>query len=470
MVKAALARIPFETKDALKPDSPALSTEVYNETDPKSALHDTEMAKYPPRIICSPRRTGKTTLAKHIFNKQQQISRWTSKEDCTEVPVKFEDGASEMAVRETLAQKLDAPTDTDTLPEMLRHSKRLKRRGGRRRRAVVTISDADNISNAALRWLLYNVRQLYENPTIAGDLHCQILIEGSFALESVTTPDSEFPLPQIYPYDFTQPDQFNFVKSRFLELNMSVSDNGCHLLWDETRGDKYLTQALCLNLLESLEEIRAGITFDEKDVSNSIESFLTVSPEDEALKFDWINSFFELATHFNTHEFELSSLLKHEPEEWDRQSEAMRIAYQGGIIRRTAQSDLETRPFVRMTFEQLRSRVTQVRTIIDSGFAAEGVADEKREEADKLIKNIMKASYFDQLRALHVGPAVKISDTYIEVDCHAWGQGAYRGTWQVTTDRSIKVGDELWAILWAWEQDPGDRSGTIHTFPVKPVV
>jgi hypothetical protein len=467
MVKAALALIPFEKESALKPDSPALSTDVYNEDDVRSVLHDTEIAQFPPQIICSPKRTGKTTLAQHICSKQQQISLWAGEKRCIEVPVEFENGASEMVVRKTLAQKLQAPSDTDTLPEMLRHSKKIKRAGGR---AVVTVRDADNISNPALRWLLYNVRQLYENPSISGSLHCQILIDGSFALESITTPDSEFPLPQIYPYDFAQADQFHFVNSRFSQLNISLSDDGCNLLWESTRGDKYLTQALCLNLLESVDEIRAGLRFNERDVSDSIERFVTQNPEDEPLKMDWINSFIELSSHFPTHEFELSSFLKTEPDEWDRQSDATRIAYQGGIVRRTSRQNLGTRPFVRDMFEQLRSRATQVRTIIDTGFAPEAVADDRRAEADELVKNIMKASYLNQLRTLHVGPAVKISDSSIEVDCHAWGQGAYRGTWQVTTDSSIKVGDELWAILWAWEQKPGRREGKVHTFPVKPVI
>jgi hypothetical protein len=467
MPKAALAPIPFEKETALEPDSPALSTDIYNASDAQCALDDVELVRCPPQVICGPKRTGKTTLAQQIFNKQENMSRLLNEEGCIPVPVEFEKGASETAVRETLATKLLAPVDAETLLEMLSRSPVTNQPG---HRVIVTVSNADNISNSALRWLLYNVRQLYENPLFSGSPRCQLLIDGSFALESITTPDSEFPLPQIRLRDFTKPEQFDFVKSRFCQLNMSLSDDGCNLLWDGTHGDKYLTQALCLNLLESLEEIRDGITFDENDMHKSIERFLTLKPAEDPLKLDWINSFVELSSQFATHEFELGSLLKNEPEEWGRQSEAMRIAYQGGIVRRTPESTLETRPFVRDTFEQLRTRVTQVRTIIDTAFAPEGVEDARRSEAETLVKDIMKASYCDELRTLHIGPAVKIGDSSIEVECQAWGQGTYRGTWQVTTDSSIKIGDELWAILWSREQTPGHREGKIHTFPVKPIV
>lgn len=468
MAKAAPAKLPFEKITPLDHDSPALSTDVYD--DAQSPFDDTEMITCPPRIICSPKRTGKTTLVYHIFRKQKNISDLLDEEDCKLILLDgIEEGTSEAMFRQEVVNRLVAPVNCDTLVEMLGSSEVIN--ASANDRIVLAISDADNLSNDALRWLLYNVRQIFMNPIIATSLRCQIVIEGSFSLESVTTVDSEFPLPQLFPRDFTAGEQHAFVRSGLSTLNAHLSHDGHNVLWEHTRGDKYLTQALCLNLIDGMEPSKAKVKFDDTDVHSSIETFLQADPGQEPLKRDWISSFAELSSQFETKEFELRSLLKDMPAQWGVQSERIRaLTYQGGIIRRLGPTQLETRPFVMDTFEQVKNRVMQARAIIDAAFSLEGVSEPFAEEARELIQRIMQGAYFDRVRSLHVGEGKKIDERSIEVEALALGQGTYAGKWDISTDASVRVGEPVWAILWSWEDAPGKRSGEIRTFPAKPLI
>jgi hypothetical protein len=336
-------------------------------------------------------------------------------------------------------------------------------------RTIFVISDADNLSNSALRWLLYNVREVFLNPAISADLRCQIVIEGSFSLESVTTVDSEFHLPQVFPRDFHKTEQRAFVSSGLSKLNALLTSNGHDALWESIRGDKYLIQAICLNLVEGIEPATTALTLNEKNVQKSIETFLNMDPSQEPLKSDWLTSLADLSGHFETNEFELASFLGRVPEEWVLQSKAVKmLTYQGGLIRRVG-SKLETRPFVIETFNRIKDRVMQVRGLIESNFALEGVSKHKTKDAHHLIERIMRATYLDQVRTLHVGEGVKLSNTQISIEAAALGQGIYKGTWDVSTDNSISIGQPVWGILWSWEDAPGNRTGEIRTFPVQAV-
>lgn len=468
MAKAAPAKLPFEKTSPLDHDSPALSTDVYDEAH--SPFSDTEMITCPPRIICGPKKNGKTTLLYHIFSKQKNISDLLDEEGCHLILLDgIEEGTSEATFRQAVVNRLAAPVNCETLVEMLDSSEVIN--ASSRDRVVLAISDADNLSNAALRWLLYNVRQIYMNPIIATSLRCQIVIEGSFSLESVTTVDSEFPLPQVFPRDFSVVEQHTFVRSGLSTLNAHLSNDGHSVLWEHTRGDKYLTQALCLNLIDGFEPSEAKARFDDTDIYSSIETFLRTDPLQEPLKHDWISSFAELSAQFETKEFELGSLLKNMPAQWGVQSDQIQaLTYQGGIIRRLGPTQLETRPFVIDTFEQVRNRVMQARAIIDAAFSLEGVSEPFAKEARELIQRIMQESYFDRVRTLHVGEGKKIDNGAIEVEAVALGQGTYAGKWDISTDASVRVGERVWAILWSWEDAPGKRSGEIRTFPVKPII
>jgi hypothetical protein len=250
-------------------------------------------------------------------------------------------------------------------------------------------------------------------------------------------------------------------------LNALLASEGYDALWESTRGDKYLTQAICLNLIEGLEPSNSTLNFSEKNVHSSIETFLNIHPSQEPMKHDWVTSLADLADHFETKEFELLSFLRTVPDEWVLQSKAVKmLTYQGGLIRRVG-TKLETRPFVIRTFDQMKGRVTQVRGIIDSNFALEGVSKHKAKDARHLIERIMRATYLDRIRTLHVGEGVKLSDTQIAIEAAALGQGVYKGTWDVSTDDSIAVGQPVWGFLWSWEDAPGNRTGEIRTFPVQ---
>ena len=465
MAKPALSPIPFEKDAALEHDSPALSTSIYS--DPQSPIDDTEIVACPPKIICSPKRTGKTTLINHIVDKQRSISNVLGEENCTLVVIALENGASESLLRQALASQLDAPFSCHTLTEFMERSKLINESS--RDRIIIAVPDADNLATDAVRWLLYNVRQMLLNPILPRSFQCQILIDGSFELESITTPDSEFPLPQIFPRDFTQAEQTAFVAQRLAKMNIGLAAPGFQTLWDTTKGDKYLTQAICLNLVEGLES-SVDISLTEDHVGESVERFLAADPSTEPLKGDWVNCFAELSQHVDARELGLKSLLYDLMSEWEFQSRRVhQLAYQGGIIRRKDSVKLETRPFVIDTFEKAFGRVCQTRATLDHGLVLEGVNEEALAEAKDLVDRIIKASYFDNLTSLHAGAARKVTETAIEIEASVLGEGTYRGKWEVTTDETIKIGEELWAVLWSWEDHRGRRDGEIRTFPLRPL-
>src|SRR6476661_8062719 len=108
MAKPAPAKLPFEKNAALDYDSPALSTEIYS--GDQSPFHDTEMVTCPPRIICSPKRTGKTTLVHYIYHKQKNISDLLDEESCNIIFLdEIEKGASESELRQKVTTTLGSP-------------------------------------------------------------------------------------------------------------------------------------------------------------------------------------------------------------------------------------------------------------------------------------------------------------------------------------------------------------------------
>ena len=468
MSTPASAVIPFKKDEALAPDDPAFTGSVYQE--PSVEIQPVEIITCVPQIICSPLKSGKTTLSNQIQARQEEVGKLGGEETLSIDISIDEEGYSEKQFRKVLADRFDA-AETDTLQDIIRSSK--IRKG---LRSFLRIVNADNLSATALRWLLYGVRGLLENPETTAKYKVQIIIDGSFSLDTLTGQDSEFPMPHKYAREFTRAEQTDFVYSGLSQLNIELERYGYIPLWEATFGDKYLTQALCLELVKGYGSDHTRwrskpIVVKERWVQDCVDSFTKKDFRLDPLGKAIVNSLAQLSNCFATKEFALPSLLRTISSEWeDLPNEARKIAYRGGIVRRRDKADIDLRaPLVLGIFDELRGRVQQVRTLIESTFSPDEVIEIHRDAARDTYERVMQAAYANSLRILHIGAGKKTSDEEVTVDALAWGQGQYQGTWEVRTDESIRKGDEVWCMLWAWDVDshPKKRQSEVCVFKIK---
>jgi hypothetical protein len=451
----------FETDYPLWPENPAYS-EVF--AGYEGGIRPHKLVHRLPAVICSPRKTGKTTQLRRIFKLQEQFKR--DIEGISIVVPVCEGGFSERNFRDLLADELKA-TEAGSVVDILESSKRITEKSGER---VLAVVDADNLHEDALRWLLYGLRNITEASRILEKAKVQIIVDGSFSVDTMTSgPDSEFPMPQLYPREFNETEQREFICTRLTGMSLSVSDDTYKALWRVTLGDKYFTQALCKRLVRRSQEERTRfVSIDQ--FNECLTSYVSDDKSDQ-LKIAVLRSLRDMSEEWASSDVMLRSVTKNIASEWKALPKYIRaIAYKGGLVRRTGLSGVQLRaPLVLEIYDQVERRVRQVKMLLDSHFEIHGVPNHLQGTAKGCLEEIIDAAFDNSLISLHVGFGRKITSAEIDVNAIALDHGQYEGTIHVRTDDSIKRGDELWCLFWTREDVDGGSASKFRTLPVKPV-
>jgi hypothetical protein len=452
----------FETDDALWPEDLAYS-DVF--TGYEGGIHPLKLVHLPPAVICSPRKTGKTTQLRRIYKLQKQFK--DNIDGISIIIPSCEGGFPEQNLRDLLMKELKA-TEAGSLLGIIESSKKIKEEGGEKILAVV---DADNLHEDALRWLLYGVRSIGEEVSVGVKCKVQVIIDGSFSVDTMTSgPDSEFPMPQLYPREFSESEQRHFVHSRLESLRLRVQEDVYKTLWKLTLGDKYFTQALCKRIVKRARLHPDGLF--SLDEFNECLNFYIYKDRTDQLKAALLQSIKSMSETWATSDVMMRNVLEHISSKWEVIPKNIRaLTYKGGLIRRTGFHGVQLRaPIVLAIYNEVESRVQQVKALLNSSFDIEGVPEDLVETAKAIWDEILVAAYNNSLKALHVGFGRKVTDAEIKVRAVALHHGQYEGTIEVRTDDSVKPDDELWFLLWTYEDVTGGVLSKLRTLPIKPVI
>ena len=420
-----------------------------------------KLANFEPAVICSPRKTGKTT---HVFNLRNIRKRF--EESPCESIIKIEDeNMSEEKFQELLKNKLQSE-QSDTFSDILKTSHKMRNQGS----SFLAIIDSHRLPIDTLRWLLYGISRLNDRENIPAQHKVQIAIDGNFAMDTLTSgPNSEFPMPQLYPREFNRNEQESFINNRLKKLGLQLDKSANRTIWEVTNGDKYFTQALSLRLLRQVERSKTHkIVIKNHEVFHCIEKYIEESPFEDELKPDLFHSFFQISTFCRNEGFNIEGLLEKINKNWTRIPREIRaIAYDGGLVRRKNESEIELRAPIVMDFlKPVESKARQIRSLLGAFFSLESVRGDYYEIANNCLNEIIKATYMSCLKTLHIGFGHKTSPEEISINAAAFGHGNYQGSWKVRTDDSISIGDEVWGILWSYENEKGAIEGHLKVFPV----
>jgi len=470
MAASAQALIPFEKDRPLQPGDRAFLGSIYDE--PAGQVDRSELLGNVPQIVCSPAKSGKTTFLNQLQSDQESLAS-TGGQATLPVEIRVEnEGYSDCNLRDEVSFRLQSDLSITFLDAI--KTSRIAKRGAR---IILRVVSTDNLSDAALDWLLRGVWALMEDPRAAREYQVQVILDGSFALDMMTGPKSRFPMPQKYPREFTRREQEGFVLSRLGEINLELSADSYVNLWQATEGDKYLTQALCLELVDKTTDGSVKRNFRHRQrikpdlLRGCLDKYIRNAPARDPLGAAVARCFAELSNSSKIREFGLRDILKEiESGQWEALSpEVQRLAYRGGIIRREGIFPVRLRaPLVFRIFEELRGRVQQVRALMDESYNPEAILDRHRDAAKATYERIMEAVYAGTLRILHVGMGQKLKDSEVKVNVAAWGEAQYTGVWEVETDRSVKENDTVWCVLWAWDEDgaPPRRRSEVSAFKI----
>ena len=306
-------------------------------------------------------------------------------------------------------------------------------------------------------------------PNIYAKANVQVIIDGSFAVDTMTSPDSEFPMPQIFPREFSEAEQRSFVSGRFKEIGLNASEGFYVFLWDTTLGDKYFTQALCRRLAIHWYQ-EQGKILGEEEFDSCLYTYINNERSDQ-LKRSLINSIKALSELWGGNDLMLRGVIENINDSWDSlPKEARSIAYKGGLVRRQGIRGVNLRaPLVLRLYRDVARRVRQVKDLCNSYFEVEGLPEPYVHAGVSALSDIFDAAYHNNLMALHVGHGRKIGNSEISVEAVALHHGQYEGIVRVSVPESVKVNDEIWYLFWSWQDTEGGTASKIRTFPVKPV-
>jgi hypothetical protein len=456
---------PFRTDTELTPRDAAFTDVVYRRQN--GALEVYGVRDFSPTVICSPKKTGKTTQMNEICAQQESVSV-NNRISFIRITIPSHRRApSEEFLRRQLKDALRS-NKSGTLTDLIETSTVLKDDDQRK---ILAIVDADNLDTEALMWLLYNIRELAERGTVPKRYGVQIIVDGSFALDTLTQgPNSEFPLPGLFPREFTYQQQNHFVRSRLRGLNIELPPLACDSLWRYTGGDKYLTQALCLRMTNHFGGDASSMeVIDEARLETIVQGYLSEDPKRDALKTALIDAFMELAELESGDEDKVRDLLPSIGERWESLPHQVRqVAYKGGIVRRKNSLEVVLRsPLVLNLFTAMTERVREVKAILDCWFTLDGVPEQYVDAARQSIRDIVEAAYCNTIAELDVGYGRKLDHNRISLNAFGLKRGRYSGTLEIKTPDSIKVGDEVWCILWSRDLTEGQRTSKTRIIPVR---
>lgn len=449
----------FETTTSLTAFSPAYAN-VYDNYVGNMRMY--ELASSEPAVICSPRKTGKTTQGHRIFDLNQ---RFNKQSDFSLIEIKG-DNIQEDELIKLLKTKLGSKEYLAvSLSEIICDSIHSH---GEDKYICLNITDSHKFPDDTLRWLLHGIRGLKEsknNPNLNSLERTQIIVEGSFAVDTLTSgPNSEFPMAQLYPREFIEKEQKLFIENRLKKIKLRLVNDTYKLIWELTFGDKYFTQAICERVARNFDK---GI-ISNNEVIDVIDDYLEENPYEDDLKPNLFCSFNKISSFCDYQPYDPIKLIEQIDVNWlTLPMNIKALIYDGGIVRRKGETDVESRaPIVLRLLEKQEVKVRQVKSLIDAMFCLDSVRKDFYDEAKESIDQIIEKSCMSTLKTLHIGVGKKISDNEIEVNAEAYGHGNYTGKWEYRTPKNVMIGEEMWALLWSYENFNGEITGYVRVFPI----
>lgn len=445
----------FITDQAITdPKNPAF-LDIYD--DYAGGLQSYQLSNWSPVVIGSPKKTGKTTQAHCIHDKHRRL---LSGSEVNFVELKSQNhNEDEFKIR--LKHELDSD-ESSSLLGIIKASKRLKKE----EHYVLVISDTHELPNDTIRWLLSGIRAIHERDTYALKKRVQIIIDGSFCVDTLTLgPNSEFPMSQIYPREFTHTEQIGFMERRLRKFRLGLSREAYLLVWEITRGDKYFTQALSSRIAELANDSASHI--DESALGDLIEDYLEEPVFADSLRPFLSKAFYKLGQYCNDRFIDPIVLVSNIKQKWDDLPREIRaIAYDGGIVRRENETDIELRsPIILKLLELVLPQARHVESILSSFFSLSAVRPDYVMNGQEILDEVLGAVYMRTLRTLHVGSGYKISTGEVRIKATVLGHGIYEGTWTTPVDESISIGDEVWGFMWTSENELGEIGGQVRILP-----
>jgi hypothetical protein len=448
----------FQVGGSLVPTSMAFDSEVYSETNRHLSL-------YKPEVIASPKLSGKTTFVNMMKDtRQKQIPQLIEVYSC-EIPEK-PGGVDSSLFLNLISESVGCTTAPD-LESLLRS---MGYPNGKYR--FLLLKDTHNLEESVLRWLLRSVTDINESIGSGIAFGIKIIIDGSHSIETMTAgPDSEFPLPQRYPGEFSARTQRQFVKQRLSKIGVSVTEKAYRLLWEETAGDKYLTQAICIGLIADCHEAVVHPKIGVEAIRETIRLFVDSSgSENDPLKTSILSAYPRLVRYFNEEliVFGIKEGLEEIGRYWHYLLPRTKdLAYRSGIVRKVADKSVEFRaPLVKKIIQRAHNRIADANTVIESFFDLEGVLEKERNDAAGMLQKIIDCAADGSLLNLHVGFVKKINEDELSVTANALYLGNYEAIWKWKL-RDVEIGCELYMIKYARENGDRMRETDVKLFQIK---
>jgi hypothetical protein len=463
-LKGASATKLFQAGGDLTPHSTAFEPSIYRQRH--AATTRDGALRFIPQVIGSPRLSGKTTQVNTICSYHQRgQGPWPVRRiDC--VMPKGPHGITEEALRLFLAERLVAKP-TGTLADILRSSALLR---GAHERRVLAIINSEALTHHALRWLLAGFRAAYEKPDVTTELRVQLLVDGSFGVETLTAhPESDYPLPQAFPPEFTREEQTAFITTRLDRLALQMSKTAMRQLWEGTSGDKYLTQAVGASLAREQMAPRAALQRRGTRViqSRAVQEALD-DPEQWKPLFDTaVASVAQLVTLRENDDFQFQGFLENLNERWPTlPSEVKSIAYEGGLVRRTGDREATLRaPILKEVLKEAIARAYRCLGLLRLGFSLQGVHDDHRFRARDAMMEIVSNAAADRLIVLHTGFGRVTGANTVKMTAFTTDTGRYTGTWSAPT-AAHPTGTPVWGLMWTVDKADGRRTTHVEVLRV----
>src|SRR6185503_19765937 len=118
------------------------------------------------------------------------------------------------------------------------------------------------------------------------------------------------------------------------------------------------------------------------------------------------------------------------------------------------------------------STINQAQLILDVGFAIEGVPDEYKAEAEKVVERIMEAYANETLETLHAAPCRRTAPDKLEFErAVAMYEGTYSGSYEIDAAAypEIAIGDEASVLIVGIKGHANNPVKSLHIFPVRPL-
>ena len=441
---------PFRAGGALRPSDRPFAN-VYSSME---RVIVRSLVRRSPAVICSPRLTGRSTLVNVIESEQRGVTG----QPTDVVRLVLDDKGKRRITESVFLRRLSAALGSrgDTIRDHIDSSKRLT---GSTLPTSVVIENAEALTPSALRWLLASVKGMTEDLR-EKPLRTQLIIEGRFGLETLTSgPDSAFPLPQMYPSEFSLEEQSAFIRTRMEACGKCCTEESLKALWLLTGGDKYVTQAIALELWALPEQRIAAGSVEEAA------GRLTVGESQDELFHEMS---YGLAALNLRADDEPRTGLDELAQNWKGISPIVRAtAYQFGLVLRAPKQQVRPRaPVLTSHFRRAALESRRVTDLISVALPDIGVGDSHQRELQNSKRHIVAASWRGALTSLHVGTAQRNERGEVLVNARSMPFGSYEAIMELEP-RLLFGRDQAWILLWSWRTPSGVRS-ELQTFPVAP--